>query len=98
MIRLSPEAERQLVALIAHYEEKGRLEAAINLLQTLERARDRIAHHPQAGLEAPRPYPDLNRYGRRWLIEGRYWISYSLTEPPVISGVFYAEADIPRRI
>jgi hypothetical protein len=49
-------------------------------------------------LPAPRPYPALAKAGRRWLIEGSYWISYSLTTPPVISGVFYAMSDIPNRI
>jgi hypothetical protein len=48
-----------------------------------------------AGLPSPRPYPALARPGRRWIIEGHYWIAYSLTSPPVISGVFYVTADIP---
>lgn len=98
MIALSPEAERHVDRLIAHYEEKSRLEAAINLLEALERAKERIARTPDAGLDAPRPYPTLKRIGRRWIIEGRYWISYSLTTPPIISGVYYVTADIPNRI
>lgn len=98
MIPLSPEAERQVDALIAYYEAKGRQQVSINLLRALERARDRIAERPEAGLEAPRPYPSLKRDGRRWTIEGRYWIAYSLTGPPVISGVIYVTADIPNRI
>ena len=53
---------------------------------------------PEAGLPAPRPYPALAKVGRRWIIEGSYWISYSLTTPPAISGVFYAMADIPNRL
>jgi len=98
VIALSPEAELQVDQLIAHFEAKERLEAAINLLHSLEHASQRIAADPSAGLPAPRPYPALKRFGRRWIIEGRYWISYSLTSPPIISGVFYAEANIPRRI
>lgn len=98
MISLSPEAETQVDRLIAYYEAKERVAAAINLLHALERAKLRIARTPEAGLEAPRPYPALKRHGRRWIIEGRYWISYSLTVPPVISGVFYVTADIPNRI
>jgi plasmid stabilization system protein ParE len=98
MIALSPEAEAQLDALIAHYEALGRLEASINLLNALERARARISEGPEAGLPSPRPYPSLAKAGRRWVIEGTYWISYSLTTPPVISGVFYAMADIPNRL
>ncbi len=98
MIALSPEAEAQLDALIAHYEALGRVEASVNLLSALERARARIAAKPEAGLPAPRPYPSLAKAGRRWIIEGRYWVSYSLTTPPVISGVFYALADSPNRL
>ena len=98
MIALSPEAEAQLDALIAHYEALGRIEASINLLSALERAKARISETPEAALPAPRPYPSLAKAGRRWIIEGTYWISYSLTTPPVISGVFYAMADIPNRI
>ena len=76
--------------LIAHYEERQRVAAAVNLLNALEKAKERIARAPEAGLDAPRPYPALKRHGRRWIIEGRYWISYNLTTPPVISGVFYS--------
>ncbi len=98
MIALSREAEAQVDRLIAHYEAKERLEAAVNLLDAIDRARVRIAQMPEAGLEAPRPYPQLKRLDRRWIIERRYWISYSLTTPPVISGVYYATADIPNRV
>jgi plasmid stabilization system protein ParE len=98
MIALSPEAEAQLDALIAHYEAMDRLEASINLLEALERAVSRISADPESGLPAPRPYPALAKAGRRWIVEGSYWISYSLTTPPVISGVYYAMADIPNRL
>ena len=98
MIALSPEAEAQLDALIAYYEALGRVEASTNLLNALERARARISEKPEAGLPAPRPYPALAKAGRRWVIEGSYWISYNLKTPPIISGVFYAMSDIPNRI
>jgi hypothetical protein len=76
----------------------GRVEASINLLRALENAQKCIEQAPETGLSAPRPYPSLAKAGRRWIIEGSYWISYSLTTPPVISGVFYAMADIPNRL
>ncbi len=47
MIALSREAESHVDRLIAYYEAKGRLEAAINLLKTLERAKLRIARAPE---------------------------------------------------
>ena len=98
MIRLSPEAEAQVDALIAHYETKGRSGATENLINALERAKVRIERTPNAGLEAPRPYPMLRQPGRRWIIEGAYWIAYRPTNPPVIIGVFYVTADIPGRL
>jgi plasmid stabilization system protein ParE len=98
VIGLSPEAEAQLDALIVHYEALGRVEASINLLNAVERARARIAKKPTAGLPAPRPYPTLAKAGRLWIVEGPYWIAYNLTAPPIISGVFYAMADIPNRL
>ena len=98
MISLSPEAEAQVDQLIAHYEARGRVAAAVNLLSAFERASQRIVRAPEAGLEAPRPYPTLKRHDRRWIIEKPYWISYSLTAPPVISGVFHVTADIPNRL
>jgi hypothetical protein len=52
------------------------------------------AAHPLRDNATPR----CLKAGRRWIIEGTYWISYSLTTPPVISGVFYAMADIPNRL
>jgi plasmid stabilization system protein ParE len=59
---------------VEYYEAKERLQAAVNLLQALERAKERIAAAPEAGLAGPRPYPSLKRLGRRWIIERRYWI------------------------
>ena len=53
IVALSPEAESQLDALIAHYEALGRIEASINLLNALERAKLRISETPEAGLPAP---------------------------------------------
>ncbi len=98
MIRLSPDAESNLDALLAHYEERGRPEATAGLLAAIERASARIERTPGAGLLAPRPYPSLASDGRRWIKEGAYWIAYSNTKPPVILGVFYETADIPRRV
>ena len=98
MIALSPEAEAQLDALIAHFEALGRVETSINLLNTPQRARARISQAPEAGMPAPRPYPWLAKAGRLWVFEGNYWIAYNLTTPPVISGVFYAMSDIPNRV
>ncbi len=97
MIRYTPEAEQQIDDLRIHYEKKERLEAARNLDRALEQAEEQIIANPGAGLPAPRPYPRLKRPGRAWIKAGRYWIAYSVTIPPVIVGVFYEQANIPRR-
>jgi hypothetical protein len=64
-------------------------------LTAIENAKARIARDPNAGLPSPRSYPTLKKPGRLWIKEGRYWISYTDTKPPIISGVFFETADIP---
>ena len=70
MIRLSPEAEAQVDRLIEHYSALGRVRAAENLLDALERAKEQIANTPQSCLLAPRPYPRLTQPGRLWIKAG----------------------------
>lgn len=98
MIRLSPEAEAQIDALLEHYERLGRVEATRNLIAVLNTASARIERDPGFGLLAPRPYPSLAKTGRLWLHVRPYWVGYSTTAPPVISAVFYDAADIPGRL
>ena len=98
MIRYTAEAIDQIDALRIHYIGKTRIEAALALDRALEQAERTITLQPEAGLPSPRPYPDLARTGRAWTKAGRYWISYSLTSPPVILAVFYEAADLPGRL
>ena len=84
-------------ALFSHYEQLERPEAVAALVKALETAVASIVANPAAGLPAPRPYPELAARNRRWLKTGRYWVAYSLTQPPIILGVFYDAADIPGR-
>jgi plasmid stabilization system protein ParE len=92
------EARRQIAALRDHYEQLDRIEAVMRLQAALTAAEQRIEARPDAGLPAPRPYPELARDGQAWIKVGRYWITYRLRKPPVIFGVFYEAADIPRRL
>jgi len=96
LVDLSPEAQAQLKALIVHYEALHRPAATRNMLSAVEAAQGRIAANPTGGLAAPRPYPRLRKPGRLWIKAGRYWISYSNTKPPIISGVFFETVDIPK--
>ena len=97
MIALTPKAAHQLDALRWHYVERARLEALRNLAAAVTDAIVMIERNPGAGLAAPRPYPALAKAGRRWVKSGRYWVMYSTTQPPVITGIFHETADIPNR-
>ena len=95
---MPPRRGKQIAALRDHYERLDRVSAVVRLQASLAAAEERIANRPSTGLPAPRPYPELARSGRAWIKVGRYWITYSLKNPPVILGIFYEEADIPGRI
>ena len=97
MSRYSAEAVDQIDALRLHYIGKARIEAAQALDRALGQPERAITLQPEAGSPFPRPYPGLARIGRAWTKAGRYWISYSLTRPPVILAVFYETADLPGR-
>lgn len=98
MIELTPRAQRQVRELGQATIDRERPEAVRNLIRVLTEATDRIGHDASAGLPAPRPYPSLARPGQAWIKVRAYWIRYSLTSPPVITGVFHDRADIPGRI
>jgi plasmid stabilization system protein ParE len=96
--RLSEDAIRAVAELQNHYEQINRPEATRNLRLALERASARIDREPEAGLPAPRPYPEVARPEVRWIKEGRYWIAYTTERVPMIVGVFYDTANIPGRL
>ena len=98
MIEYTPEALRQVDALLLYYEAHQRDGAARALLKALAEAEQKVGRNPTAGLAAPRPYPDLAEVGRAWVKAGRYWIAYRTARPPVIVAVFYETADIPGRM
>jgi plasmid stabilization system protein ParE len=98
LIGFTARAARQFRDLREHYEDLERPEAVRGLIAALDEASRKIAKNPAAGSLAPRPYPHLARPGRAWIKAGRYWISYSTTEPPLILGIFYETANIPRRL
>jgi len=98
LIAYTPKAERQVKDLRQYYEDRERLGAVRGLLATLNEAERTIETNPAAGLAAPRPSPALTWPDLAWIKEGRYWIAYSRTEPPVIVGIFYEATDIPGRL
>lgn len=96
-VHYTPDAERQVDALRDHYRKHRRIEAVRNLDQARDEAERHVARQPEAGLPAPRPYPDLARAGTLWIMAGRYWFAYRSEGPPLILAVFDATADIPGR-
>lgn len=98
MIFYTVTAERQLDEFRLHYRRLERLEALRNLDAALDEVEALIDSNHSPGLPAPRPYPELARPGTLWIHAKRYWISYQPTIPPVITGIFYDEANIPRRV
>lgn len=88
-IQYTDTAERELDRLREHYRDKGRIEALLNLADAQEVAEARIKADPAAGVVAPRMYPGLRRPDRAWIEQGAYWFNYTLTDPPVILGVYY---------
>ena len=98
MAIISAGARRQLAELSSHYESAGRLEAVMNLQAAIKQAGRRIDDSPFAGLQAPRPYPQLAAPGLLWIKEGRYWVQYRPSfRPAAIVAVFYESANIPAR-
>ena len=89
-IQYTEAAERALDRLREHYRDRGRIEALLNLADAQEEAEARIKADPAAGAVAPRMYPRLERPNRAWIEQGGYWFNYSLTDPPVVLGVYYA--------
>ena len=97
MITLSPRAERHLEALRKHYLKLERADALRNLLAAVEEAAGLIEANPSIGLPAPRTYPQMARPRHAWIKSGRYWISYRTSTSPVITGIFFETANIPKR-
>jgi plasmid stabilization system protein ParE len=96
-VKFTARAQRQLDDLRIHYIQLGRIEAGQKLSRDVMAAIRRIEADPEICFVAPRVYPQLARTGRAWIKQGRYWFFYSLAEPPVMLGVFYDTADIPKR-
>jgi hypothetical protein len=62
---------------------------------TYEMAVKAIAGAPQTWLSHPRPYPELESYGFRWIKIHRYWFGYLPGEAPIITNIVDEVADIP---
>jgi hypothetical protein len=97
VIEFTAEASRHVADLRQHYESLERSAALRNLDAALDAAVKHITDGKQ-GLSAPKSYPFLAKPGRAWIKSGRYWVTYLLSQPPIVTGVFYETADIPNRL
>ena len=59
---------------------------------------EQIAGDPKPWFTHPRPYPDLARYGFRWIKVHRYWFGYIAAADPIITNILDEVADIPAHV
>ena len=97
MIVFTPRAGQLVRALQDYYQKRERPAKIRGLVIALESLWQGIAEQPEAGLAAPRPYPQLAQAGRAWVKSGPYWIAYTKA-PLAIVAVFYETANIPGRL
>jgi plasmid stabilization system protein ParE len=98
LIDFTTRATRQLRDLRHHYENLDRYEAISNLNAALYDAIAMIERDIRSGRPFPAEYETLARPGQLWVHSRRYWIRYRVSPPPVITAVFYDQANIPARV
>ena len=94
-VAFTEEANGHIVRLLDHYEAKGYDAAAANLAASLAGAIRRMETVPAPAYSAPRPYPELARYGWNWIIEGGYWFGFIPGSTFLVTAVFHNTANIP---
>jgi plasmid stabilization system protein ParE len=99
LIRQTLSAERQATAMFRSYLRKERYEAFRRFDQAIQDAVREIEADPHAGALFPRPYPELARWGFRWIKVHRYWFAWSMAKGyPVVTNILYDQARIWRRV
>ena len=100
-VLITDTARAQYPGMIGRYlqaapHRPARPQAARRLIETYDAALARIAADPRFWLTHPRPYPELARYGFRWIKLHRYWFAWHPGPPPVITNIFDEAGDMPR--
>jgi hypothetical protein len=72
--------------------------AALKLIEAYEAAVKRIEAGPQTWLTHPRPYPEIARFGFRWIKVHRYWFGYVAAADPIITNILDEAGDITARV
>jgi hypothetical protein len=96
-------AQAQYLGMVSRYlrampHRPPRPDAARKLIETYDAALEQIASGPRFWLSHPRPYPDIARYGFRWVKIHRYWFAYQPGPSPVITNIFDESGDIPGQV
>ena len=102
-VLITDTAREQYLGMVGRYlraapHRPARPDAARRLIETYDAALARIAADPHLWLTHPGPYPELARYGFRWIKLHRYWFAWLPGPPPVITNIFDEAGDIPRWI
>jgi len=96
-IRLTPDADGQLTALVDFYKKKARPAAVLKLYSTLDHVSDPDNLPKSRFFDAPRPYPRLKFVGVTWTTHNGYWFGFVLTDPIRIVAIIYGSADFMRQ-
>ena len=102
-VLITDTARAQYLGMVGRYlqaalHRPARPDAARRLIETYDAALARIAADPRLWLTNPGPYPELARYGFRWIKLHRYWFAWLSGPPPVITNILDEAGDIPRWI
>jgi hypothetical protein len=102
-VLITASARTQYLGTIRRYltaspRKPARPLAAGRLIEAYEAAVEAIAAEPASWLGHPRPYPDLARYGFRWIKVHRYWFGYLPVANPIITNILDEVADIPTHV
>jgi hypothetical protein len=99
MIRQTRFASEQADDLLASFREKQYYEAYRNLLKAITEAADLIEANPVGGAECPTPYPEMAKWGFRWIKVHRYWFGWSLGRGyPVVTNIFFDTSRMWERV
>jgi plasmid stabilization system protein ParE len=102
-VRITATAQAQYLGTVRRYltstaRRPARPQAARRLIDAYQSAIEAIADGPVVFFPHPRPYPELGRYGFRWIKVHRYWFGYLPGAEPIITNILDEVADIPTHV
>jgi plasmid stabilization system protein ParE len=105
LVLITASADARYNALIDHYLDLERVEAAERLEGAFNAAVARIEADPllepalRRALPHPRPYPSMERHGFLWIHEHIYWFGYATRGPDrIITNVMWDRSQMPENV